>query len=365
MPAMVELAKDCTDLMEERIKVLLVEDNEGYTYFVKDVLLRRNPDSFTLESVSRLDAGLDVLSHRDVDIVLLDLGLPDSAGYETFASAHRKSPSTPIIILTVLDDNELVMKSMRCGAQDYLVKDALDPSLLVRAIRYALERARAEKALRELSGRLLQSQDEERRRVARDLHETTAQTLAALSMNLSLLEDACSVEHKERTLELLARCRELANKCSSEVRTTSYLLHPPLLDELGLLGAVCDYADGFAKRSGIRVDLELSKDLCRLPKEVETSLFRVMQESLVNIHRHSGSKTASISLGMADGWVTLVVADSGSGLPPGTVVNGSGIISMGVGIPGMRERIIQLGGMFEIKTSEAGTDVTASLPVAI
>lgn len=355
MPTTVEGARNSTGVKEERINVLLVEDNEGYTYFVKDVLLRRNPESFNLQSVSRLESGLDILGRQDIDILLLDLGLPDSTGYETFASAHRKSPSTPIIILTVLDDNELVMKSMRCGAQDYLLKDALDPRLLVRAIRYALERARAEQALRDLSGRLLQAQDEERRRVARDLHETTAQTLAALSMNLSLLEDACSVSHKERTVELLARCRELTNQCSSEVRTTSYLLHPPLLDELGLLGAVRDYVDGFAKRSGIRVDLELSRDLERLPKDIETSLFRVMQESLVNIHRHSGSKTASIYLGMSDGAVILAVADSGSGLPSGAVVDGSGPVTMGVGIPGMRERIIQLGGLFEIKTSDEGT----------
>jgi len=350
-------------LNAEPIKVLLVEDNEGYSYFVKDVLLRRNRESFTLEAVSRLDAGLDVLSHGDIDIVLLDLGLPDSAGYETFACTRRKSPATPIIILTVLDDNELVMKSMRCGAQDYLLKDDLDPSLMVRAIRYAMERARTEQKLRELSGRLLQLQDEERRRVARDLHETVAQTLAALSMNLSLLEDACSVAHVERSMELLARCRELTNQCSSEVRTTSYLLHPPLLDELGLIGAVRDYADGFARRSGIRVDLELTKDLDRLPKEIETALFRVMQESLVNIHRHSGSKTASISLDKSRGWVTLVIEDSGSGLPEGVVVDESGASRMGVGIPGMRERVIQLGGEFEIMSREVGTKISASLPV--
>jgi signal transduction histidine kinase len=182
-------------------------------------------------------------------------------------------------------------------------------------IRDITERKRAEEALRQLSGRFLQMQDEERRRLARDLHDTVAQGLAALSLNLGLLQSSATALNP-RSNQLLADSQALADQCANEVRTSSYLLHPPILDELGLAGAVRDHAAGFAHRTGLRVDLELPPDLVRLPRETELALFRVLQEALANIQRHSGSKTASIRVAQTADDIRLEVRDKGRGMAP-------------------------------------------------
>lgn len=348
---------------EAPIRVLLIEDNRGYAYFIRYTLMRKHAGHFDLQHVTRLDQGLAEIESSPPDIVLLDLGLPDSAGLETFSSVQEHAHDLPIIILTVLDDDAITMKAVRQGAQDYLLKDKLDKDLLVRSIRYAIARVRAETAVRTLSGRLLQLQDEERRRIAQALHDTTAQNLAALSMNLSML-NRWAGDLPPRARELLDQSLSFADTCCSELRTTSYLLHPPLLDEVGLAGAVRDYADGFAARSGIRVDLELPHDLARLPKEVETALFRIMQESLTNIHRHSRSRTASIAIETREGVVVLSVKDTGHGMPARSAQpRQAGLERLGVGIAGMRERVRQLGGSLSISSSATGTIVKATLPL--
>jgi two-component system, NarL family, sensor kinase len=147
------------------------------------------------------------------------------------------------------------------------------------------------------------------------------------------------------------------------VRTMSYLLHPPLLDEVGLVSAVREYTDGFAARSGIRVSLDLPPSLGRLPTEAETALFRVMQESLANIHRHSGSPTAGVRLAIEDGSIRLVVNDAGHGIPPEKWGKDGSVSGMGVGIRGMTERVHQLGGQLHVDTGPTGTTVTATLPL--
>ena len=226
------------------------------------------------------------------------------------------------------------------------------------------ERRQAEESLHQLSGRLLQVQDEERRRLARELHDSTAQKLAVLLLSLRrLTARASSLEAGAR--ESLAECHSLAEHCANEVRTFSYLLHPPLLEELGLAGAVRDYADGFAQRSGMRVDLEVSPNLERLPREKELALFRVLQESLSNVHRHSGSKTVSIRLTQLRGEIRLEVHDAGRGLElkngPASGEKQPG--KLGVGIAGMRERLRQLGGRLELESDPLGTTVRTSLPL--
>jgi len=347
---------------EDPVRVLLIEDNVGFAYYIRDALMRKHAGQFELAEARKLATGLKILKQGSIDVMLLDLGLPDSKRVETFSAAHAASPGTPIVVLTVLDDDEVGMQAMRGGAQDYLVKNQVNEILLVRSIRYAVERARIERALHRLSARLLQLQDEERRLIARELHDTTAQTLAALSMNLSLLNQRASQMDPE-TRNLLSQSVTFADKCSAELRTMSYLLHPPLLDELGLTGAVREYADGFAERSGIRVDLELPPNLRRLPKETETALFRVMQESLTNIHRHSGSRTASIMFTQENSEIRLDVKDAGGGIPRKRLTETPGVESgLGVGIVGMRERLRQLGGRLEIRSSPEGTTVTAVLP---
>lgn len=342
------------------LRVLVIEDSEGFAYFVQDILTRKRRGATVVRVAGTLAEGLAALADAPADVILLDLGLPDSARMDTFVRVRGAAGAAPIIVLTVLDDDAVALQAMREGAQDYLVKDEITEGLLLRAIRYAVERGRAQRALQQLSARILSLQDEERRRIARAMHDSTAQTLAALGMNLASLQRRVPPEAAE--LRALADAAAvLAERCTHEVRTMAYLLHPPLLDELGLAGAVRDYADGFAARSGIRVDLELSEEFPRLPREVETAVFRVMQECLANIHRHSGSRTASIRIACGGGRVRMSVADRGSGMPPESAREGA---ALGVGIAGMRERVQQLGGTLSIRSGPQGTTVEAAIPIA-
>jgi signal transduction histidine kinase len=226
----------------------------------------------------------------------------------------------------------------------------------------ALSRKYADIELQGLTARLLRSQDDERRRIARELHDVTAQNLGTITINLTgLLQDRF---RPSDVLRILVECRALSEQSLNELRTLSYLLHPPLLDQAGLVFALEWYIDGFIKRSGIRVGLVVPPDLNRLPPEVEMALFRVVQECLINIHRHSGSSTAEIRLERRNGPVVLEVKDQGCGLPAnGEVGDADDIVSVGVGIPGMRQRLSQLGGSLEIETGEHGTTVTAVVPL--
>jgi signal transduction histidine kinase len=223
------------------------------------------------------------------------------------------------------------------------------------------ERRRTEESMHQLSARLLQVQDEERRHIARELHDSTAQTMYGVAIKLRLIAESESARDPKSD-QLLTESRQLAEQCLSEMRTMAYLLHPPSLDELGLVPACRSLVKGFTERSGILVDLKAPANLDRLPREMETALFRVMQESLSNIHRHSGSKTACIQLSQSDQEIRLEVSDQGRGLVREMLDREIDHTRLGVGIAGMRERIRQLGGQLEIRSSSKGTIVIAVLP---
>jgi PAS domain S-box-containing protein len=226
------------------------------------------------------------------------------------------------------------------------------------------ERRRAERALKEaeLAGRLLQLQDEERRHIARELHDSVGQQLAALNMNISNVS-----KEKEKLSESAARSVEvnllLVHQVLEEIRTLSHLLHPPLLDEVGLGSALMEYVNGFVDRSKIQVHLELPHDLARLPREYELSLFRIVQECLTNIHRHSGSSTALVRLSRMPDEIILEVSDQGRGIDPETQERFFAGRTSGVGLRGMRERVRQIGGALQIQSTAGGTTVLAILPV--
>ncbi len=223
--------------------------------------------------------------------------------------------------------------------------------------------ARREEELRALTASLLSVQDEERRRIARELHDGTAQNLAGLVMNLSLLMNSVKPEPQSNLYRILLDSLTLAEQCSREVRNLSYLLHPPLLDDLGLAPALKSYISGFSHRTHIHVKLDVPPDFGRLAPEVETALFRIVQEGLANIHRHSGSSRASIRVALTDTEVVLAVEDEGVGTASRpSDEGGNSDIRLGVGIPGMRERAQQLGGRMEIESSSSGTTVTVTLP---
>jgi len=218
------------------------------------------------------------------------------------------------------------------------------------------ERKRAENALRELSGQLLRLRDEERRRMARELHDSTGQKLAALAINLAVVSES-AILADARARGALAESLDLTQQCLREIRTLAYLLHPPELDELGLADAARDYVNGFAQRSGIPVELNLSPDFGRLAPEVETALFRILQESLNNLHRHSGSPSARVQIFRSDAKVTMEIQDEGRGMQDPLAS------TPGVGVAGMRERVRQLGGELEILSSESGTTLKVVLPL--
>jgi PAS domain S-box-containing protein len=222
------------------------------------------------------------------------------------------------------------------------------------------ERKRAEEDLRSLSGQLLRLRDDERRHIARELHDSSGQLLVALTLNLASIEaEAHNLSPKIR--KACQDCAELVQQLSKDLRTMSHLLHPPLLDEVGLPSAVKLYVEGFAERSKIAVSLELSPDFGRLSSAAETAIFRIVQECLTNIHRHSGSPTARICVTRDEREVRVEVQDEGRGLP--APVNSSSGLKAGVGIQGMRERVRQLGGHCEISSGKNGTLVVASLPL--
>lgn len=221
------------------------------------------------------------------------------------------------------------------------------------------ERKRVEAALHQLSGRLLELQDDERRRIARELHDTTAQNLAVLSMNLHAVREKI-FEGKPR--QALTESLSLAERCSQEIRTLSYLLHPPLLDELGLASALRSYTAGYTQRTGIQTELKMD-EVGRMPRDIEITLFRIVQEALTNVHRHSGSPRAEIRIIRDPREVHLHVTDFGRGVPPDSLDLISEGANLGVGIAGMRERARQLGGTLKVASGGSGTSITVILPL--
>jgi signal transduction histidine kinase len=217
--------------------------------------------------------------------------------------------------------------------------------------------------VRELSGRLLQMQDEERRRIARELHDSVGQMVVAMGMNLSLLARE-SDRISPAAAAAVAENSVLTQELSRQIRTISHLLHPPLLDEVGLTSALKWYVEGFAERSKIQVSLDLPSDFCRLPSEMETAIFRIVQECLTNVHRHSGSSTAAIRIANVGNQLRVEVRDAGKGIPSEKQFEMAGAGKTGVGMRGMRERLRQFGGQLEVISAPGETVVAATLPIA-
>jgi len=218
-------------------------------------------------------------------------------------------------------------------------------------------REQAEASLRTLSVRLLELQDQERRKFSRELHDSLGQYLVGAKMNLAMLGKSVPGN------AIVAECLKLLDQAMTETRTISHLLHPPLLDETGFGSAAKWYVEGFAKRSGVQTGLDMPEDLGRLPSSLELALFRVLQESLTNVHRHSKSKKADVSLRLSADKVVLRVRDYGKGIPADVLDRfRRNSAHGGVGLAGMRERIHELGGQLEMDSDSRGTQVVATLP---
>lgn len=215
----------------------------------------------------------------------------------------------------------------------------------------------SEKSLRELSLHVLRTQDEERKNIGREMHDSLGQSLSIIKMKLDFMRP----ESRE-----LAECSNLLDDCLREVRTISYLLYPPMLEEIGLKAAIPWYLEGFSKRSGITTTFSIQDDLARLSPLAELALFRVLQEALTNVKRHSGSAGADIRIFKTEGSVVMEIADHGKGLPAdlrdSPVIDAN--VLHGVGLRGMSERLRQLGGTFTIFSGDSGTTIRATLPLS-
>jgi signal transduction histidine kinase len=320
---------------------------------------------------------LDQRLHRYGEIVSVVILVSLLAALLVSGLAQR-TISEPLVALaetarTVSRDRNYSIRATPAGVQDEVVTlitafnemleqiqqrdSALQQSrdtLETRVKERTADLSRAEDSLRALSRRLLQMQDEERQRIARELHDGSGQVLAALSMNLSLLRAKTSSWDPD-SLRIMNESLRMVEAILKDLRTMSYLLHPPLLEDTGLESALRWFVDGFAQRSQIPVAVEISPGLGRLPREVEIAIFRIVQECLTNIHRHSGSADASIRISSDAENICLEVRDHGKGIP----AEG---LRQGVGIHGIRERVRQLGGTLEIHTSSQGTTFSAIFP---
>jgi signal transduction histidine kinase len=380
------------------LTVLAVDDNDAVRYSV--VRFLREGGYNVLEARNGREAL--VLAGQDPDLITLDINLPDMNGFEVCRKLKADPATAQIPILHIsasFAKTEDRVRGLEGGADAYLT-EPLDREELLATVRalfrlrnaerqsrqYAAEAEKAKEALKrinedlaarvkertaelemrnseiqDLSRRLLRAQDDERRRISRELHDSTGQLLVTLKLNLAALASSQNPAQKQ---VLIQGATAMVDEMARQLRTMSYLLHPPLLDEAGLAPALKWYVEGFCQRSEIEVQLDMPPDMERLPRDMELTIFRVIQESLTNVHRHSHSRTAEVKLKTDVDRVFLEITDQGAGFPPSSqsgTKNGRTVL-YGIGIRGMKERVQQFGGELIVKSDPSGTSLRALLP---
>lgn len=354
----------------EKVNILMVDDQPGKLLTYEAILNELNENLIKAHSGKE---ALDCLLKTDIAVILMDVSMPDLDGFQLadMIRQHPRFQKVAIIFISAVHLSDIDrLKGYQRGAMDYVAVPIV-PELLRAKVRVFADLHRKtqqmemlNRDLRTLSARLIATQDEERRRIARDLHDSIGQLIAALSINNSVVFQEAGKLSPEAA-DALDQNTQLVEQLSKETRTISHLLHPPLLDQIGLLPAIKMFAEGFGERSSVKVTVDLSPEIGRLPPNVEISIFRVVQECLTNVYRHSGSKTALIKMWPSRGkLLTIQVQDEGKGMPSPGRAFGSDGTKHGVGLAGMRERVRELGGTLEIHSNEKGTTVKATLPVA-
>lgn len=352
-------------LKKLKLRILALEDNLQDRELIRSRLKEENIDCEMTFTARRNDFKT-ALYAGGFDLIFSDYSLPQFDGLSALQMVRSKDSDVPFILISGALGEEQAVESLKLGATDYVLKQRL--ARLGPAVRRACQEAearvkqrRSDEALRELSGRLLRLQDEERRWIARELHNTLAQNLLALSLNLDLAQRL--VPPNESPLQsAMVECVNLADDTANALRRVSYLLHPPALDSIGLPGALSDYVTGFIRRTAIKVDLQIPRNFGRLPAEIETALYRVVQESLTNVQNHSGSTSAQVELSRSKGAIILEIRDAGRGIAPDNLLAPRITGSIGIGVAGMRERLQFLRGRLEIESTSAGTCVRAVVP---
>ena len=380
-------------------RILTVDDNEALRYS----LVRSLREAGYQVQEARSGEEAISLAAQEPDLITLDINLPDMSGFQVCQRLKSEPQTSHIPILHISStfvDPESRIRGLKNGADAYLA-EPIDRGELIATVGALLrlknaeaiarktakeaENARAELAqlnstlekrvaertaeleaanvnLRELSARLFQMQDDERRHIARELHDSIGQLLAAITMNQAVISkeaDKLSPAADKAFKENNAMVGEILRG----IRTISHLLHPPLLDEAGLPSALRWYTEEFGERSGIQVILNCSESIGRMPGELETALFRIVQECLGNVHRHSGSQTATIDLSATSGVVRLKISDEGHGISEERQQELKSGGRSGVGLRGISERIAQFGGKLQLESSNKGTTVKAEIPL--
>jgi signal transduction histidine kinase len=348
----------------EKVNILMVDDHPDklLTY---EVILSELGENLIKASSGR--EALEQLLKNDIAVVLLDVSMPVQDGFE-LANTIRQHPRferTAIIFISAVHVSDMDrLTGFEKGAVDY-ISVPIVPRLLRARVRVfvdlyrktrELERLNGE--LRRISSHLMKIQDEEHRRIARELHDGLGQELAVFKMIVSQIPQYNSSDAKDQAAN---DASEIVTRAIQQVRSMSHLLHPPLLDEVGLLPAVQWYLDGLTKRSGIATSFEVQPaDFPRLAPDLETAIFRVIQEALTNVFRHSQASKTWVTLSQQKDQVTVTVADDGKGVGPEIAEMRAG--SLGIGLAGMRQRAKEFGGKLRLTNTNPGTLVEILIP---
>jgi signal transduction histidine kinase len=349
---------------KEKVNILMVDDQPGKLLTYEAMLRELDENLITARSGRE---ALDVLLKTDVAVVLLDVNMPEIDGFELaqMIRQHPRFQKTAIIFVSAVNLTDLDrLKGYALGAVDYISVPVV-PQLLRAKVSVFVELQRKAKQteelnaqLRQMSSRLMTLQDEERRRVARELHDGLGQELAAMKMALAAIVEQPSAPMKD---QLAGEADEMVDRAIQQVRTISYLLHPPLLDEAGLASALRCYLDGLSKRSGVHTLLDLQPlNFPRLSPELETAIFRIVQEALTNVFRHAQASRSWVILSHEENRVIVMVRDNGKGVAQETAELRPDRI--GVGLGGMRQRAREFGGEFRVSNAHPGTLVEVVIP---
>lgn len=347
--------------MNEKVNILLVDDQPGKLLSYEVILVELG------ENLIKAQSGREALNHllkRDIAMILMDVSMPEQNGFELaeMIRQHPRFRDTAIIFISgvhLSDDDQL--KGYELGAVDYISVPII-PELLRAKVKVFAELHRKTRQLeilnREMAGltrRMISVQDEERRRIAREVHDSLGQALIAAKMTVDTIpiEGIGRVDDAGRLIE----------SALQQVRNISHLLHPPLLDDIGLCSAIDWYVEGLTKRSGIDAVMDVQPGFPRLAPELETAVYRVVQEALTNVFRHSGARNARVSLKVVDSKVVIQVRDDGRGISQDVAAFKPG--SIGVGVGGMRQRVREFGGELRLEHTHPGTLVEAIIPLEV
>lgn len=344
------------------IRILLIEDNPGDARLIQEYLSDLKNIEYSFHHADRLQKGIEILENEFIDVVLLDLKLPDSEGLTGVEQIFAVAPNIPVIVLTGLNDENTAISAVKMGAQDYLVKDRVESEILIRSIKYAIERKRAEEDQQKLleqrirSLSIIEAQENERRRISRELHDGLGQLLSAAKLNFGMI-DFVNSNNKERSTDIVKQVDSIISKAIVEARRIAHDLRPTTLDDFGLIPALRILCQEFSKLTGIKVKFQVSPTLERIDPKVEIAVYRIIQESFNNISKYAEATEVSLDLYRKDNQVFVRVKDNGKGFDTEQVIK-SKKAGGGFGLLNMKERAELIGGKAEINSSPGtGTEL--------